>query len=352
MEFKEKLRELRLSRNMTQENVAEYLGVSSQTVSKWERGLLSPDITLLPRIARLYRCSIDSMFGNDASWSIEHREEFMAELHRLNDSGDREGVCDAWMREISLNPDNYTDYISVMRYVLRNGLFGNKRILEMISLAGHAEKSCTDDNIRSEINTIMVRICAKSEDKDIKQKAKYFHSRLPMLKHSRELYVKEVTDADEFAVKVKDNIIRLTDMTECAIRQLITDEMPINEKLYLYKKAAALYENQLDGKFGGFWDVPMLSDYMNIAALSMETEDEKQADEYIERMINIIERHMDESARLDVSVLVPYTEVPNATTYQKSCTKLLKNMINDTRLAKYSDMLTELNERYEKYHKN
>ena len=51
MELKNKLKELRISRNMTQEAVAEYLGVSSQTVSKWERGLLSPDIYLLPKIA-------------------------------------------------------------------------------------------------------------------------------------------------------------------------------------------------------------------------------------------------------------------------------------------------------------
>ena len=62
MELKNKLKELRTSRNMTQEAVAEQLGVSSQTVSKWERGLLSPDILLLPKIALLFKCSIDSLF--------------------------------------------------------------------------------------------------------------------------------------------------------------------------------------------------------------------------------------------------------------------------------------------------
>ena len=53
MELKDKLKELRLSRKMTQETAAEHLGVTSQTVSKWERGLLSPDIALLPKIALL-----------------------------------------------------------------------------------------------------------------------------------------------------------------------------------------------------------------------------------------------------------------------------------------------------------
>ena len=60
MELKNKLKELRISRNMTQEAVADHLGVSSQTVSKWERGLLSPDIALLPKIALLFKCSINS----------------------------------------------------------------------------------------------------------------------------------------------------------------------------------------------------------------------------------------------------------------------------------------------------
>ena len=51
MELKNKLKELRVTHGMTQEAVADHLGVSSQTVSKWERGLLSPDIALLPKIA-------------------------------------------------------------------------------------------------------------------------------------------------------------------------------------------------------------------------------------------------------------------------------------------------------------
>ena len=57
MEFKNKLKELRVTHGMTQEAVADHLGVSSQTVSKWERGLLSPDIALLPKIALLFKIS-------------------------------------------------------------------------------------------------------------------------------------------------------------------------------------------------------------------------------------------------------------------------------------------------------
>lgn len=44
----DKLKELRKAKNVSQEKLAEYLGVSYQAISKWENGVTSPDILLLP----------------------------------------------------------------------------------------------------------------------------------------------------------------------------------------------------------------------------------------------------------------------------------------------------------------
>ena len=76
MELKDKLKILRTARNLTQEEMAEYLGISAQTVSKWERGLSAPDIMLLPKIALLCQCSIDSLFDMDSMWGREHQRSF------------------------------------------------------------------------------------------------------------------------------------------------------------------------------------------------------------------------------------------------------------------------------------
>ena len=54
----ENLKILRKKMDMTQEDVSEILGVSPQSVSKWERGDTYPDITLLPSLANLYNTSI------------------------------------------------------------------------------------------------------------------------------------------------------------------------------------------------------------------------------------------------------------------------------------------------------
>ena len=50
---------------LTQEGLAQQLGVTNQAVSKWESGQSCPDITLLPAIADLFGISIDALFGRE-----------------------------------------------------------------------------------------------------------------------------------------------------------------------------------------------------------------------------------------------------------------------------------------------
>ena len=48
---------------MTQEELAGQLNISAQAVSKWEQRITSPDISLLPELAGIFRISIDELFG-------------------------------------------------------------------------------------------------------------------------------------------------------------------------------------------------------------------------------------------------------------------------------------------------
>jgi transcriptional regulator with XRE-family HTH domain len=58
----EKIRTLRKSKNLSQEVLANYLGVSFQAVSKWEKGETLPDVTLIPAIACFFEVSTDELF--------------------------------------------------------------------------------------------------------------------------------------------------------------------------------------------------------------------------------------------------------------------------------------------------
>ena len=57
------LRRLRRERGMTQEEVADRLGVSFQSVSKWERGESEPSLSMLPELACLFDVSTDEIYG-------------------------------------------------------------------------------------------------------------------------------------------------------------------------------------------------------------------------------------------------------------------------------------------------
>lgn len=60
--FSTNLKRFRVAKNLTQEQAAEALGVSTQTVSRWECNTTLPDITILPKIAALYCVTIDDLY--------------------------------------------------------------------------------------------------------------------------------------------------------------------------------------------------------------------------------------------------------------------------------------------------
>ena len=72
----EQLKALRKEKQITQEALAEVLGVSYQSVSRWELGVCYPDVELLPTIANYFGVSIDKLLSND----VDSKE---AELNRF-----------------------------------------------------------------------------------------------------------------------------------------------------------------------------------------------------------------------------------------------------------------------------
>ena len=83
MELGKKIKQLRFKAQLTQEQLADKLGVTAQSVSKWENSVAMPDITLLPLIAEVFGVSIDDMFDLSAEQKlnrIENRLDIEEEL--------------------------------------------------------------------------------------------------------------------------------------------------------------------------------------------------------------------------------------------------------------------------------
>lgn len=62
-----KIASLRKQNNITQEALAQKLGVTNQAVSKWESDTCCPDVTLLPKIADIFDISLDALFGRETT---------------------------------------------------------------------------------------------------------------------------------------------------------------------------------------------------------------------------------------------------------------------------------------------
>ena len=63
MELKQRLKELRLEKNMTQADVARMMNMSKMAVSHWEKGNSEPSIEQLKKLAKFFDVSIDYLVG-------------------------------------------------------------------------------------------------------------------------------------------------------------------------------------------------------------------------------------------------------------------------------------------------
>ena len=86
--LQENLKKYRILKNLTQEDVAEYLGITAQSVSKWERGESYPDITFLPALANIFEASVDLLIGMDTIRAEETRYNIHKKAVGYQRSGD------------------------------------------------------------------------------------------------------------------------------------------------------------------------------------------------------------------------------------------------------------------------
>lgn len=76
MNIGNKIKQLRKARGITQEQLANAIGISFQSVSKWENGIAMPDITLAPILANYFGVSMDELFD----FSLAEKEEAIKKI--------------------------------------------------------------------------------------------------------------------------------------------------------------------------------------------------------------------------------------------------------------------------------
>ena len=84
LNFAENFKSLRKEKNVTQEAIAEVLGVSSQSISRWELSVCYPDLELLPAIANYFGVTVDKLLSNDTPSKKQDFEIFNQTVNTLS----------------------------------------------------------------------------------------------------------------------------------------------------------------------------------------------------------------------------------------------------------------------------
>ncbi len=145
-----RISERRKAIGITQEELANHLGVSKPAVSKWESGQSYPDILLLPELAAYFNISIDELVGYEPQMT---KEEVRKLYRRLADAFTREpfdrvhAECGTYLKK----------YYSCYELQFQMGLL----LLNHMSLAGHPEKTT---EVTAQVLEIFKRVGRSSED--------------------------------------------------------------------------------------------------------------------------------------------------------------------------------------------
>lgn len=80
MKINQVIRKLRKEQNLTQEQVANYLGVTAPAVNKWENGVSYPDITILAPLARVLKTNVDTLLSFKEELTDKEINDFISEI--------------------------------------------------------------------------------------------------------------------------------------------------------------------------------------------------------------------------------------------------------------------------------
>lgn len=80
IKFSENIAKLRREKKITQEQLAEFVGVTKASVSKWETGQSIPDVLMLPRLATFFDVTIDDLLGYEPQLSKEQMVKIYKDL--------------------------------------------------------------------------------------------------------------------------------------------------------------------------------------------------------------------------------------------------------------------------------
>ena len=145
------IKRLRREKNITQEQLAEYLGITSRAISQWECDRTAPDISQLPTLCHIFDVSSDVLLGIDIEKNSEEIKKYLTEAAELGNQG-KGSERTALLREANRKfPRDYKIMQSLAySLVCEYSRKGIKEYDEVFDLCNRILAECTDSTIRYE----------------------------------------------------------------------------------------------------------------------------------------------------------------------------------------------------------
>lgn len=194
----EQLKALRKEKNISQEKLATYLGISYQAISKWENGNAYPDIQLLPDIARFFGITIDELLQVEKLDEQALLEEYVLKAETLFRNGeDMEKILLLWKEAYQKMPNN----IQVKDFLMSTYFDADKvkYSQEIIELGMEIYNSDANMYHKGQAVREVARTYAESGDK---LKAEQWVLKTAQINHCQEVLFSEILDGDEMVEQI------------------------------------------------------------------------------------------------------------------------------------------------------
>lgn len=253
----ENLKKFRLQRELTQEQLADILGVSAQAVSRWENGTTYPDITLLPTVASYFEITLDELMGMDSFKSEEQLKELLGQLEENGSKGlIYENIL--LLRDVVRTyPANYelqfrlVNQLAFCEYKDGRGLSEEEKISfnrEAAEIGNRILSHCTDCAI---INQTTQQLCYIYSSLGEKEKAIEYAKKLPNIGCTDTVVLGDLYEGEQQRTHLKRAIKWYTSIFWCALINLAdlghrNETMSDAERIEIMKKALAILELVFD----------------------------------------------------------------------------------------------------------
>ena len=277
--FGENLKRLRLEKNLTQEKLAEFLGVSFQSISKWERGDTYPDITMLPSIASFFDVSVDELLGVDKAKDEEEIKRLLEEHDNFTDS---KLIKESIYRLKDKYPNDFLVQLRYMSYLIFfDDAIKNTKKIE--SLYQNIQNNCIQDSVRICAKRFYIHyleLLSRDENSDITfDDCEKIIKEMPRMRDGREMYFNCYPEnhpkRDEMLKEAIEEEIFLLDNT--ISRYIYDDRYSSEYKIALTEKAMDFFRFIYDdGNYGRMWRF-MLYNYGHLGVIYFKLSDNENA---------------------------------------------------------------------------